>query len=146
GAPRLDCGEPMDRTGGDQATAAPRSATTRRSPLAPERWRRASELFDQLADLRPPARERELASIGAADPDLAAALRRLLAADAGSHQLLDQPLAPAPTEPAMPPESAPERAGPFRIVGLLGRGGMADVYAGERDDGAFEQSVAIKIV
>ena len=92
----------MDRAaGGGEAAAAPRSVVTRRSPLAPDRWRRASELFDRLADLGPPARERELASIAATDPDLAAELRRLLAADAGSHQLLDQPLGlAAPTEPA----------------------------------------------
>ena len=81
------------------------------------------------------------------DAELAAELRRLLAADARGQQLLDQPLGlAAPTEPAAQLESAPERAGPFRLVGQLGRGGMADVYAGERDDGAFEQRVAIKVL
>ena len=37
-----------------------------------------------------------------------------------------------------------DRLGPFAITGELGRGGMAIVYAAERADGEFEQSVAIK--
>jgi eukaryotic-like serine/threonine-protein kinase len=38
------------------------------------------------------------------------------------------------------------RVGAYRIVRLLGRGGMAAVYLAERADGEFEQSVALKIV
>lgn len=41
---------------------------------------------------------------------------------------------------------APERAGPYRITELIGRGGMGAVYRGERDRGDFEQTVAIKII
>lgn len=40
----------------------------------------------------------------------------------------------------------PERFGPFRIVGLIGRGGMGEVWRGERDDGLFDQIVAIKLI
>jgi eukaryotic-like serine/threonine-protein kinase len=38
------------------------------------------------------------------------------------------------------------RIGPFRIVELLGRGGMACVYIAERADGAYEQNVALKLL
>ena len=41
---------------------------------------------------------------------------------------------------------APERAGPFKITDLIGRGGMGAVYKGERDTGDFEQIAAIKII
>lgn len=37
-----------------------------------------------------------------------------------------------------------QRLGPFRIVRELGRGGMGIVYLALRDDGSFEQEVAIK--
>lgn len=40
----------------------------------------------------------------------------------------------------------PERIGPFRIVREIGRGGMGTVYEGEREEGGFEQRVAIKII
>ncbi|TVR56202.1 MAG: serine/threonine protein kinase [Gemmatimonadales bacterium] len=40
----------------------------------------------------------------------------------------------------------PVRVGPWRLVRILGRGGMGAVHLGERDDGAFEQRVAVKIL
>jgi serine/threonine protein kinase len=40
---------------------------------------------------------------------------------------------------------AGRRIGPFRLVRLLGTGGMGDVYLAERQDG-FEQQVAVKLV
>ena len=36
--------------------------------------------------------------------------------------------------------------GPYRIVSLLGRGGMGAVYLAERADGYFEQRVALKVI
>ncbi len=36
--------------------------------------------------------------------------------------------------------------GPYRIVSLLGRGGMGAVYLAERADGLFEQRAAIKVI
>lgn len=44
---------------------------------------------------------------------------------------------------ALPP---PDSLGPYRIKSPLGRGGMGVVYLGERVDGEFELSVAIKII
>ena len=38
------------------------------------------------------------------------------------------------------------RIGPFRVVRQLGRGGMGTVYFAERDDGAFDQQVALKVI
>jgi serine/threonine protein kinase/tetratricopeptide (TPR) repeat protein len=40
----------------------------------------------------------------------------------------------------------PARIGPWRLVRILGRGGMGAVHLGERDDGAFDQRVAIKVL
>jgi eukaryotic-like serine/threonine-protein kinase len=43
----------------------------------------------------------------------------------------------------LPPGS---RIGPWRVVELLGSGGMSHVYLAERADGQFEQQVALKLV
>ncbi|MBL8215307.1 MAG: protein kinase [Bryobacterales bacterium] len=40
---------------------------------------------------------------------------------------------------------APERIGPWKLGARIGRGGMSDVYLGERDDPEFTQRVAIKL-
>ncbi len=38
------------------------------------------------------------------------------------------------------------KLGPWRVVDHLGDGGMSRVYVGQRDDGAFQQRVAIKVL
>lgn len=56
-----------------------------------------------------------------------------------------------PTElpPGVSEEEAmlpPERFGPFAITRRIGAGGMGEVWEGQRDDGLFEQRVAIKFI
>ncbi len=49
--------------------------------------------------------------------------------------------------PRTPDETAPpDRIGPFRIMHRLGAGGMGSVWQGQRDDGLYEQQVAIKFI
>jgi tRNA A-37 threonylcarbamoyl transferase component Bud32 len=43
-------------------------------------------------------------------------------------------------------DSPAERIGPYRLVRRLGHGGQGTVYEAVRDDGSFEQRVAIKMV
>jgi serine/threonine-protein kinase len=40
----------------------------------------------------------------------------------------------------------PERIGPWRVLGLVGEGGMGVVLLGERDDGEYDRRVALKLV
>jgi len=40
----------------------------------------------------------------------------------------------------------PHRLGAFRLTERLGRGGMGDVWLGVRDDGLYDQQVAIKLI
>ncbi|MEK8030873.1 serine/threonine-protein kinase [Ideonella sp. DXS29W] len=39
-----------------------------------------------------------------------------------------------------------QRLGAYRLVRRIGSGGMGDVYLGERSDGTFEKSVAVKVL
>jgi len=113
------------------------------------RWSEVRELFESLVDL--PEAEREQRLAGVSDRVLAERARRLLAADSDAGAFLESPavavaggllddLVPE-AEPA-----APERVGPYRVLGRIGRGGMGEVYRAERADGLFEQRVAIKIL
>src|SRR5690242_13866123 len=40
----------------------------------------------------------------------------------------------------------PDRLGPYRLLGVIGRGGMGTVYRARRDDREYEREVAVKIV
>ncbi|MEM6335703.1 MAG: serine/threonine-protein kinase, partial [Bacteroidota bacterium] len=85
------------------------------------------------------------------DEALRAEVEALLAADAEADAFLEQPVthagsireAAALLAAELPAEG---RAGPYRLLQSLGRGGMGTVYLAQRDDGAFEQNVAVKIV
>ena len=94
----------------------------------------ARDQFHRLVELDAAARAVALAQLDADDAALAASVRALFAG------FDERDLAPAPAS------ATPERLGPFRVLHLLGRGGMGEVHAGARDDGAFEQRVALKLI
>ena len=75
-------------------------------------------------------------------------LAQLLAAHSRDEGIMEGPAvvtAPGWLE-AEAPSAVGRRFGPYRVVRELGRGGMGAVYLAERDDGAFEQRVALKLI
>jgi eukaryotic-like serine/threonine-protein kinase len=110
------------------------------------RWHRIQTLFHEAADLPGHAQSTFLKEACQNDDALMADVLAMLEEDARSASLLDRdvahlahailgdgPLAAAPTE-----------FGPYRIVSLLGEGGMGVVYLAERDD--LGSMAAIKIL
>ncbi|MBP7623701.1 MAG: serine/threonine protein kinase, partial [Xanthomonadales bacterium] len=90
--------------------------------------------FHRLADLDAEVRKRELAALALRDVELARSVAALF--ECFDVRDLDAPLA----------RSQPAQLGPFRVLRQIGRGGMGDVFHGERNDGAFEQQVALKLI
>jgi serine/threonine protein kinase/tetratricopeptide (TPR) repeat protein len=112
------------------------------------RWQQIQMLFDQLADMNGAEREAHLNKSCGNDADLRMSVQSLLTLDGTA----EDPLLNAVGAAA---ESLLEdhrdrligtRVGPYRVVSILGHGGMSTVYRGERDDSQYHQTVAIKVL
>jgi eukaryotic-like serine/threonine-protein kinase len=112
------------------------------------RWQKIQSLFEEVIDSGPAERARRLADSCRDDDDLRNSVESLLASD----QKTDDPLLNAIGAAA---ESLLEehqdrllgtRIGTYRVVSILGHGGMSTVYRGERDDSQYRQTVAIKVL
>ena len=99
------------------------------------------DLFDQVVALPPPEREAHLA---AAAPEVASFVRAMISAESSflktgqgldvlAEQLSD-------TDPPPPPETVPG----FRLLGLLGEGGMGRVFEAEQE--SPRRKVALKLI
>src|SRR5262249_37761088 len=99
--------------------------------LISERWRRVKEIFQAAIELPPAEREVYLADSCAGDPAMLAEVKSLIAAHEQPGKFLETPAFD------LAAGSAPERRdntisgrslGHYRILSLIGRGGMGEVY------------------
>ncbi|AKJ30756.1 serine/threonine protein kinase [Caldimonas brevitalea] len=101
-------------------------------------------MFAEALTLPPSQRLVFVARLAADDAALAEELGALFDAAASSSTLLDRPLVAMLS--VVDVSRIGHQLGPYRIVALIGRGGMGEVYRAERADGQFEQQVAIKLM
>ncbi len=116
---------------------------------APVGWDAAKRLLSEVLDLDPSEREGFLQRACADDPALLAEVRSLLSWVDETDEFLETPavrvadLVPAGHDAEL---LLGESLGPWRILDIIGRGGMGVVYRAERADAAFTRVVAIKVV
>ncbi|WP_412062631.1 protein kinase domain-containing protein [Rubrivirga sp. IMCC45206] len=108
----------------------------------PSTWARVDAALCHALDLDGPARDAYVATLDAATR---AAVEPLLRDALADDPVLDHPEA-ALASLAAPDVFGGERVGPYRIGALVGEGGMGRVYRAHRADGAFERTVALKVV
>jgi serine/threonine protein kinase len=111
-------------------------------------WAEIEAALDRLIDLPAAARPREIDRLAAGRAAFRQRLVALSASLEDEDPLLDRPAAALLDANDRAPGDLPPgaRIGPWRIDGLIGRGGMGEVYRAERADGLYEQVVALKMV
>ena len=115
-----------------------------------EHWQRLKALFAQSLEQPDAEREAWLQQQCPDEPELRAEVSRLLAQRRKSARILGDD-ALALLGRLLPEERSTDSAigssvGPYRLVRLLGEGGMGRVYLAERADGQFQQQAALKLI
>ncbi len=122
-------------------------------PLDSERWSRIEALFHEASELPEAERTAFLVRACGDDDELRRSVERFLAADAAERAVIDgsleelaTPLLTGGSSAHGQPLEPGTKVGRYRVIDVLGSGGMGTVYRAERADGAYEREVAIKLV
>ncbi|HKY90156.1 MAG TPA: serine/threonine-protein kinase [Nevskiaceae bacterium] len=117
--------------------------------MTPADWSRIKDLFPDLRALAPADRRAFLDRHCADAPAVRAELEAMVSAADEEPEFLGQRVGvntPGPIEAEPESLSAGSLLGAWRVVSRIGRGGMGEVYAVERADGAFEMRAALKLL
>ncbi len=109
--------------------------------LKPE-WEHIESIFLESLDVERAEREAFLEDRCGGDPELRAELDAMLHAHLGAGLRIEERLLAVEEEASL----VGQRVGPYRLLSLVGRGGMGEVYLAKRDDDLYERRVAVKIV
>jgi serine/threonine protein kinase/Tfp pilus assembly protein PilF len=115
--------------------------------MTPERWKKIEEIFSQAIELPKSERTGFLQKTCAEDLELLNELQSLLEQDQ-TGTLLGTVISHAAgsLSEAELKKLEGKHIGPYRITGLIGQGGMAEVYSAIRDDDQYQKQVAIKLI
>jgi len=112
-------------------------------------WHRLKAVVADALERSPHERAEFLRQASGGDPDVHRELEELMDAASIEDSLLDAPLAREMLE-ALDQRAAGDwigrRLGAYEVRRLIARGGMGEVYLGERADGHYDSQVAIKLM
>jgi serine/threonine protein kinase len=103
------------------------------------------ELFHQMVDMSPADRARYFGE-HEVDEEMRREVEALLIFDSGASSFLERDVSIAASRALPELEGKGWRAGPYRLLDLIGRGGMGAVYLAERADGEVTQRLAVKLL
>lgn len=112
--------------------------------MTPDRFERVRAIFDAASRLDGDEQEALIKAECGGDDELRVHVLRLLRVDAIPAAAIDSTPLAQPLRAALADSTAPGQVGAFRIVRLLGRGGMGEVYEAQQDHP--RRSVAIKLL
>ena len=109
-------------------------------------WDAVSALFHDALDQPEATRVEFVRARSAQDATLGDRVLALLAEHESPDDFLETPAAALSHDELREPLPSNGRIGPYRLLRELGRGGMGAVYLAARDDGEYQQQVALKLV
>jgi len=111
-------------------------------------WQQIDKVVAAALDLPAEERDTYVDSVCGAGTPLSTEVRALIRAYEQAGDFLD-PVTYRSKDSAIEGEAGSlegRRAGPYRLIRVIGRGGMGRVYLGRRDDEQFEKEVAVKLI
>jgi len=108
-------------------------------------WQDIERVLAAVMDLPPHERSAHIVQLCVDRPELRAEVESLLTAHEKAASFLEvDTQVDSTTGPSFSLEG--RQLGPYRLLAILGLGGMGTVYRAERTDGRFQKQVAIKVV
>ncbi len=111
-----------------------------------DRWERVEELFHRAMDLPADQLDEFCDRECGDDEELREYLYELVTTEVVDDDRIRGAVSELSTEVADGATLSGERLGAYKVVDLIGRGGMGEVYLASRADGQFEKNVAVKVV
>lgn len=118
--------------------------------MTPDRWRKIKSILEEAVEVAPVSRALYLEEICGSDADLRREVENLLDFDDARADLLEQAAVSAVLQNGFNGANKNRligaKIGSYKIVREIGAGGMGAVYLATRDDGEFDQKVAVKLI